>query len=240
MTSKRPAAPYDEEFARFLAQKGAAHSRFYMEHPETAMRLFRNPNSAMVWWARQEYDNTEEHRKDLKHRIERVSTEVDDLKRKLVAAEERPSVSEKKAEPSMRCAKGHPLVDYDGRDDRGLCHVCYHFVDNISKWCEQCEVGACAACMEDCGPNEDMGLQFFMAEKGSAFTTYRINRKLQKEGHDLFQPEENRREINRLREEFYDTEQHRVDLKEQINEVEAVLEGIRTKLTDAERRAAQA
>jgi len=230
MTSKRPAAPYDEEFARFLAQKGPADPRFYMENPETAVRLFRDPESAMVWWARQEYDNTEAHRRSLKDRIEHVSAEVDDLKRKLAAAEERPPASEKKPAALMRCAKDHPIVDYDGKENRDLCRVCYNFCKRISKWCERCKVGVCAACIENCGPDEDMGLYVFMAKNGFEFPTYRNSLRLGK----------NLKEIDRLRDEFYDTEQHRVDLKEQIDEIEAVLEAVRTKLADAERRAAQA
>jgi len=54
----------------------------------------------------------------------------------------------------------------------------------------------------------------------------------------MFEPEKTLKAINRMREEFYDTEQHRVDLREQIKEAEACLVAAQAEVDEAEKRAA--
>lgn len=236
---KRP-APYDEGFARFLAERGEQYARLYMETPATADRLIRNPESAMVWWCRQEYDNTAKHREKLRKRIERAREDLEALQLKLAAAEARPASFAKKAPfVALQCAKQHDLEDCDG--EWGVCLSCLKFTSDgmrMVKRCFACNVNVCARCIDRYYPSEDMGLQLFIVGRDHmGLVMHRRNLERQKNGRDMIDPERYSERIRRLREEFYDTEQHRADLRAQITEAEACFLAVRAELADAEKRA---
>jgi hypothetical protein len=225
---------HDEGFARFLAQSDGGHMKIYMENPKTATVLYRDPFSAMVWWSFQEYQNTEHHREELMKTVERAGKILNDLKLKLTEAEARPAGNKKPAEiPS--CCKGHPLVAFDG--DYDCCNLCSKDMNEVTlaKQCKSCSVSVCTACMECC---DDVGLHLFMSHNTNVYVTYRFNIIRQQRGIAMRNHEENMKGINQLRAEFYDTEEHRDNLREQIKVAEDHLRDAQTKLDDAERRAA--
>jgi hypothetical protein len=108
----------------------------------------------------------------------------------------------------------------------------------IVKRCERCKVAVCATCIEKYYPDQDMGLQLFTVDKAhAALVMYRYNLELEKDGCHTIDQEKYAQTISRLREEFYDTEQHRADLRAQITEAEARFLVSRAELADAEKRA---
>ena len=231
---KRASTPHDEGFAQFLASKDTALSTIYISNPSTADTLMRSPYLAMVWWAKQEYDNTPAHRESLRQRLELARADVEEVKRKLVVAEGRPVNPDlSKTPPALKCSKHHDLEDCH-EEGSNLCRVCWKFTSLLVKRCSKCNGTVCAGCMD---MHEDIGLQMFMSKSNnSVFTTHQHNLKLQKEGRAMFEPEKTLKAINRMREEFYDTEQHRVDLREQVKEAEACLVAAQAEADDAEKR----
>jgi hypothetical protein len=230
-------ALHDEGFVKFLAQSNRSELvPLYMENPDSAVRRMRDVFLTPVWWSMQEYKNTEEHREQLKRDVQRAVDELDELKHKLAAAEARPVGKKIATVPS--CAEGHPLAAFDGKgyEECNLCHEWTYSGIELIKQCKPCRKYVCRSCMQ----NEDIGLHLFMSRNCFEYTRYRFNILRQKAGYDMKEPEENLREINRLREEFYNTEQHRVDLREQIKLAEDRVRDAETALADAERRAVAA
>jgi len=76
---------------------------------------------------------------------------------------------------------------------------------------------------------------FIVGRDHMGLVMHRRNLKRQKNGRDTIERYSER--IRRLREEFYDTEQHRADLRAQITEAEACFLAVRAELADAEKRA---
>jgi hypothetical protein len=240
---KRTAASHDKEFIKFLANRDLECLMVYMKSPESSMERYRNPRFVRVFWYRQEYDNTTEHREGLKKRIGTAREKLAAMKTKLALAKVRPASSAMKAPfVAMQCHERHNLEDYAGGRMSGYCMACLELCSKdipIAKYCIQCNVRVCKACVDKYYPNQDIGFRIFMArEDNSTKASYDHNQR-QTERDDMIEPEETHKKIERFRQEYYDTEQHRVDLREQIKEAEACLCALEAESAKAEKQAAE-
>ena len=229
----------DQQFLAFLRSRDASAAPRYLENPMTAQNLYRNPWSANVWWLRQEYDNTDRYREDLRIRRESKQRELDSLQRTLEAAWSRP-VSSVPIGPftDLKCKEHHPLVDVQGSADP-FCGVCYDNGATLVKFCSKCNEGVCGKCVGAIHPEEDIGFIWFLGSKNvaaSVFYREKINK--DKPAKCAKYTDEDVKtslklletDIRRLRNEFYNTADHETEVEELIVEAEAQLQSLNDRL----------
>ena len=227
----------DQQFLAFLRSRDASAAPRYLENPMTAQNLYRNPWSANVWWLRQEYDNTDRYREDLRIRRESKQRELDSLQRTLEAAWSRP-VSSVPTGPftDLKCKEHHPLVDVQGEV---FCKVCYNIETTLVKFCSECNEGICGKCIEAFHPEEDVGFLWFLASKnpGAAFW-YREKAGKERSAKRAKYTDDGveisvelvENDIRRLRNEFYNTADHETDVEELIVAAEAQIQSLNDRL----------
>jgi hypothetical protein len=229
----------DQKFLAFLQSRDASAVPRYLENPMTAQNLYRDPWSANVWWLRQEYDNTARYREDLRTRRESKQRDLDALQRTLEAAWSRP-VSSVPTGPfsDLKCKEHHPLEDIQG-ETRPFCRVCCNIDATLVKVCSTCDEGVCGQCIDAFHPAEDIGFLWFLADRDMGAAVWyremvgeeRAAKRARYTDEDLkITIEVVETAIRRLRNEFYNTADHQIEVDELIVEAEAQLQSLNDRL----------